>query len=58
MLAVVDHMPWAILGVLLGRNVNVMSNWMVMNIWMHLHGHLPTYHDDVAALGDSNGVTI
>ena len=32
MLAVVDRMLWATLGVLLGRNINIVNNHMVMYV--------------------------
>ena len=50
MLAVADHTLWATLGELLGRNVTDMKSHILTYIWMQVCGHIPTYHDAVAAL--------
>ena len=51
MLAVADRTPWAILGVLFGRILNIMikvHGGVHMNA--PLHGHIPAYHSNVAIL--------
>ena len=51
MLAVVDRTPWATLGVLIGRYVNVMTG-SHGDVRMNApnRGHVPTYHSNVAIL--------
>ena len=43
-------MPWETLSVLLGRNLNIINNCMVMHTCILLHKHVHKYHDDIAAL--------
>ena len=50
MLTVVDRMPWSILSVLFGRDIDVMTK-MHGDVYTNvLLLHVPMYHDEVAIL--------